>query len=264
MLVRKSTQFATSHWASWPPEAWSLFPLFLSPFPTFRVVLDSTLFLFRLSLLLFPNTIILSALWGYHLRRQKKDIEYREQVCSFPVATGNTILPSSFRPLRSSNTHSLGVDPSHIYRFGISNWLGLCCAHRRFSLPSFQSQRTAPLLSCDLDQVAVDDTFFGESYFSRSWILRFLIRRYDLYNTQGNGSGRKVLQTQKPTWRRNEYTMNKGSRDSTGSSKASERSRWPPLTRMLMSGEMSGERPKDLSTREQFDRWMLNEGYRRL
>ena len=53
-------------------------------------------------------------------------------------------------------------------------------------------------------------------------------------------------------------------RSSTGSIKVSERSRWPPLTRMLMSGEMSAERPKELSVREKFDRWMVNEGYRRL
>ena len=45
---------------------------------------------------------------------------------------------------------------------------------------------------------------------------------------------------------------------------ASERSRWPPLTRMLMSGEMSGEPPRDLVWREKLDRWMLNEGYWRL
>jgi NADPH oxidase len=32
---------------------------------------------------------------------------------------------------------------------------------------------------------------------------------------------------------------------------------------MLMSGEMSGERPKELNMREKFDRWMVNEGYRR-
>ncbi|KAH8593897.1 ferric reductase NAD binding domain-containing protein [Bisporella sp. PMI_857] len=43
----------------------------------------------------------------------------------------------------------------------------------------------------------------------------------------------------------------------------SERSRWPPLTRMLMSGEMSGEKPRELNMREKFDRWMVNEGYRR-
>ncbi|POS85983.1 Riboflavin synthase [Erysiphe pulchra] len=47
------------------------------------------------------------------------------------------------------------------------------------------------------------------------------------------------------------------------SSTKSERSRWPPLTRMLMSGELSNNRPKELSNRERFDRWMVNEGYRR-
>jgi NADPH oxidase 2 len=44
----------------------------------------------------------------------------------------------------------------------------------------------------------------------------------------------------------------------------SERARWPPLTRMLMSGEMSGEPPRDLTMKERFDVWMVNEGYRRL
>jgi NADPH oxidase 2 len=44
----------------------------------------------------------------------------------------------------------------------------------------------------------------------------------------------------------------------------SERSRWPPLTRMLMSGEMSGEPPRDFTAMERFDVWMVNEGYRRL
>ncbi|QSS54074.1 NADPH oxidase [Histoplasma capsulatum var. duboisii H88] len=43
-----------------------------------------------------------------------------------------------------------------------------------------------------------------------------------------------------------------------------ERARWPPLTRMLMSGEMSGEPPRDLTMKERFDRWMVNEGWRRL
>ncbi|KAI9816591.1 MAG: hypothetical protein M1827_001723 [Pycnora praestabilis] len=43
-----------------------------------------------------------------------------------------------------------------------------------------------------------------------------------------------------------------------------ERSRWPPLTRMLMLGEMSGEPPRDLVLREKIDRWMANEGYRSL
>ncbi len=44
----------------------------------------------------------------------------------------------------------------------------------------------------------------------------------------------------------------------------SERARWPPLTRLLMSGEMSGEAPRDLTLKEKFDVWMVNEGYRRL
>ncbi|KAF1956789.1 hypothetical protein CC80DRAFT_65654 [Byssothecium circinans] len=43
-----------------------------------------------------------------------------------------------------------------------------------------------------------------------------------------------------------------------------ERSRWPPLTRMLMSGEMSDERPRELYLKEKIDRWMVNEGYRRV
>ncbi|KAF2707426.1 hypothetical protein K504DRAFT_483517 [Pleomassaria siparia CBS 279.74] len=43
-----------------------------------------------------------------------------------------------------------------------------------------------------------------------------------------------------------------------------ERSRWPPLTRMLMSGEMSEHRPRQLYLKEKIDIWMVNEGYRRL
>src|SRR5690242_1233350 len=43
-----------------------------------------------------------------------------------------------------------------------------------------------------------------------------------------------------------------------------ERSRWPPLTRMLMSGEMSEEKGRQLTRKERFDVWMVNEGYRRL
>lgn len=35
----------------------------------------------------------------------------------------------------------------------------------------------------------------------------------------------------------------------------SERARWPPLTRMLMSGEMSTYEPKPLTTKQKFDRW---------
>jgi NADPH oxidase 2 len=53
-------------------------------------------------------------------------------------------------------------------------------------------------------------------------------------------------------------------RDSMSSYKQSERARWTPLTRMLLSGEMTQERQKALSAREKFDRWMVNEGYRRL
>lgn len=53
-------------------------------------------------------------------------------------------------------------------------------------------------------------------------------------------------------------------RFSGSSEKQSERSRWTPLTRMLLAGEMTQERQKELSSREKFDRWMVNEGYRRL
>ncbi|KAI1493844.1 ferric reductase NAD binding domain-containing protein [Biscogniauxia mediterranea] len=48
-----------------------------------------------------------------------------------------------------------------------------------------------------------------------------------------------------------------------GSEKPSERSRWTPLTRMLLSGEMTQERQRELTMREKFDKWMINEGYRR-
>ena len=47
-------------------------------------------------------------------------------------------------------------------------------------------------------------------------------------------------------------------------SEKSERARWPPLARMLMSGEMSGEAPRDLTPREKIERWMVNEGSRRV
>lgn len=53
-------------------------------------------------------------------------------------------------------------------------------------------------------------------------------------------------------------------RSSSGSMKQSERARWTPLTRMLLSGEMTQERQKELTFREKFDRWMVNEGYRRM
>ncbi|MCJ1308705.1 hypothetical protein MMC25_002359 [Agyrium rufum] len=43
-----------------------------------------------------------------------------------------------------------------------------------------------------------------------------------------------------------------------------ERTRLPPLARMLMSGEMNGEPPRDLTPREKIERWMVNEGSRRV
>jgi NADPH oxidase len=52
--------------------------------------------------------------------------------------------------------------------------------------------------------------------------------------------------------------------DSYGAEKPSERARWTPLTRMLLSGEMTQEKQQALTTREKFDRWMINEGYRRV
>ncbi|CAK7563580.1 MAG: hypothetical protein SEPTF4163_001449 [Sporothrix epigloea] len=42
-----------------------------------------------------------------------------------------------------------------------------------------------------------------------------------------------------------------------------ERPRWTPLSRMLLSGAMTQERQKELTIREKFDRWMINEGHRR-
>ncbi|KAF2237501.1 cytochrome b-245 heavy chain subunit beta [Viridothelium virens] len=55
-------------------------------------------------------------------------------------------------------------------------------------------------------------------------------------------------------------------RSSTGSSMLSgkERSRWPPLTRMLMSGEMSSEPPREMTFGEKVGVWLVNEGYRRV
>jgi NADPH oxidase 2 len=46
--------------------------------------------------------------------------------------------------------------------------------------------------------------------------------------------------------------------------KPSERSRWTPLTRMLLSGEMTQEKQQELSKAARFGRWMINEGYRRV
>jgi NADPH oxidase 2 len=43
-----------------------------------------------------------------------------------------------------------------------------------------------------------------------------------------------------------------------------ERSRWPPLSRMLMSGEVTDEPWRETTWKENFDVWMINEGWRRL
>src|SRR5271156_4195284 len=53
-------------------------------------------------------------------------------------------------------------------------------------------------------------------------------------------------------------------RSNTSSTTSSEKERWPPLRRMLMSGELSGEAPRDLTLLEKLDRWMVNEGSRQL
>jgi hypothetical protein len=60
------------------------------------------------------------------------------------------------------------------------------------------------------------------------------------------------------------YMYGDTNRSSTGSIKQSERLRWTPLTRMLLSGEMTQEVQTELSKQEAFDRWMVNEGYRRM
>ncbi len=43
-----------------------------------------------------------------------------------------------------------------------------------------------------------------------------------------------------------------------------ERSRWPPLTKLLMSGEMTAEGPRTLVPKEKVDRWLVNGGYHQL
>lgn len=44
----------------------------------------------------------------------------------------------------------------------------------------------------------------------------------------------------------------------------SEQARWTELTKMLLSGKMTQEKQQELTSREKFDRWMINEGYRRV
>ncbi|KAL0260022.1 hypothetical protein SLS55_005766 [Diplodia seriata] len=51
---------------------------------------------------------------------------------------------------------------------------------------------------------------------------------------------------------------------SSSSLTGKERSRWPPLTRMLLSGEISDTPIRPETLFERFDRWMVNEGWRRL
>lgn len=43
-----------------------------------------------------------------------------------------------------------------------------------------------------------------------------------------------------------------------------ERTRSTPLSRLLLSGEVSGEAPRGLTLKEKFERWMVNEGSRRV
>lgn len=50
---------------------------------------------------------------------------------------------------------------------------------------------------------------------------------------------------------------------STSTTSSIERSS-TPLTKLLKNGEVSGEAPRDLNVMERFDRWMVNEGSRRI
>ncbi len=52
--------------------------------------------------------------------------------------------------------------------------------------------------------------------------------------------------------------------DDYGVKAQGERSRWTPLTRLLLSGQMTQERQRELTTTERFNRWMVNEGPRRM
>lgn len=55
-----------------------------------------------------------------------------------------------------------------------------------------------------------------------------------------------------------------GRSDTVSTTSSMGRSRTTPLSRLLLSGDVSGEPPRDLNTMEKFDRWMVNEGSRRL
>ena len=50
----------------------------------------------------------------------------------------------------------------------------------------------------------------------------------------------------------------------SSASVGSDRSKTTPLSRLLLSGDVSGEAPRDLNLMERLDRWMINEGSRRI
>jgi NADPH oxidase len=61
-----------------------------------------------------------------------------------------------------------------------------------------------------------------------------------------------------------EYGKELGRSPSSASSlSGKERARWPPLSRMLMSGEVTDEPWREVTWKEKFDVRMINEGYRR-
>jgi hypothetical protein len=56
-----------------------------------------------------------------------------------------------------------------------------------------------------------------------------------------------------------------GQPDEGSSAKAaSQRDRWPPLAQMMKSGEIKSEPSRDLTPKEKFDVWMVNEGFRQV
>jgi hypothetical protein len=130
------------------------------------------------------------------------------------------------------------------------------------------------ILSANLHSFPYGSTF-SESFClhqqALSVIKSFIISHYRRSNIKGHRERKEVATGDERQETSRSYSsvkiagkMSGYNRNSMASQPVSERSRWPPLTRMLMSGEMSGERPKELSSRERFDRWMINEGYRRL
>ncbi|KAK5941411.1 hypothetical protein PMZ80_006689 [Knufia obscura] len=61
-----------------------------------------------------------------------------------------------------------------------------------------------------------------------------------------------------------EKPMERSNSTLSSASSASERSRTTPLSRLLLSGEISGEAPRDLNFMEKLNRWMVNEGSQRI